>query len=923
MVKLSDLKEEELNDLKDIVLQDSLEVDDELKVKKKATFEEDLDVAGDSSLSGTLDVDDNVTMNEDLRVYGSTKIDGTLDILDNTTLEKELSVTEKTTLEDELEVKKASSFRDDVSIDGITSLGSDLNVDGKATLNDEVDIEKATTLKDVLSVDGATTLKSTVEVDDKFTGKEDSEFEKSLKIHSSSDNNTEIINNLVRLKNSNGDYSQLNQIDDDQILELSLKDSDGNTLSVMYLKNDLTQINNNLDVKKSVHVNTQDENINLSLNKNSIDAHCKNYYMTFNKYDGEDDKRGEITIRDNDDNVLNKIVIDDVNTFFDKNIVSKGDISTDGSGVYVKKDDDNQIDIQVNEIKLWAKRSDDDKKTYMYLNQTDDSSGSDICFRDKDDNNLASIRLTDNLITMENHTNIKADLTIQDGNDNSMILHDNEIKLKAKNYYFYVNKDDGDKANCRLEVRDNDDSVKSSIVMGTGSTDISNAVKIMDNKLTINSGSDYYTEINENDVTFGAGDDGGKAVFTKTNASTDCRLENQDKDGNVLSKIKFQGNYVEVGNSGNNLHLSTTSYRFDKLHGSDTKIKADSDLDKGWYSIATFSKNKGRGMARFMILDVKSSHHQVIDFGVTHMYGVDGSNNISVFQQAYYNKQVVNKIRIKEKDTYDGAVVQILISNDADGENDLSVFYLGHNPYEDGWKLKNFIPDDTDPGDVDHYDDMTEKVRVNMTNQKSGSFYGRDIYFRDGKGVAFMNDTDSGVNVAIHAEGEHLYIREPEDSNKEWLRIQDDKEMYVFGSLVHRSANRVYCSVYSDHTSIETDQKYPFNKVDVDNTGSWDTDNYEFVCPRDGDYKVTWGGFIGSSSSDIYRYFVRKNGDKIHDSHVRQIGNDHDNYASSGFKVIIISCDAGDKIDIYFQSDNDEKDHGGTSYNSLAIELMN
>jgi len=302
-------------------------------------------------------------------------------------------------------------------------------------------------------------------------------------------------------------------------------------------------------------------------------------------------------------------------------------------------------------------------------------------------------------------------------------------------------------------------------------------------KLITNNGSDFNTEINENDITLNAGDDGGKAQIIKTNSDTTFRIEQQDKDGNVLSYIKLDDYMGYLGNNDNRLAISKTSYRFNKLHGSDTKIKADSDLDTGWYTIATFGSHKGRGMARFMILDIKSNHHQVIDFQATHMYGVDASNNITVFQQAYYSNQVITKIRIKEKDTYDGCVVQVKIDQD---KNDLTVHYLGHNSLEDGWKLKNFIPDDTDPGDVDNYDDMTEKVRVNMTNKQAGMFMGRDIFFREGKGISFMNDTDSGVNVSLHAEGEDFFIRETEDSNKEWLKLKDDDDLYVFGKKVFR-----------------------------------------------------------------------------------------------------------------------------------------
>ena len=47
--------------------------------------------------------------------------------------------------------------------------------------------------------------------------------------------------------------------------------------------------------------------------------------------------------------------------------------------------------------------------------------------------------------------------------------------------------------------------------------------------------------------------------------------------------------------------------------------------------------------------------------------------------------------------------------------------------------------------------------------------------------VILNSTTDKNADVSIGAEGEDFVIREPEDNDKEWLRIKDDKYMTVFG----------------------------------------------------------------------------------------------------------------------------------------------
>jgi hypothetical protein len=127
----------------------------------------------------------------------------------------------------------------------------------------------------------------------------------------------------------------------------------------------------------------------------------------------------------------------------------------------------------------------------------------------------------------------------------------------------------------------------------------------------------------------------------------------------------------------------------------------------------------------------------------------------------------------------------------------------------------------------------------------------------------------------------------------------------------------VACSVYTSNSSIASGQTYPFDKKDYDSHNAWDTTNYKFVCPKAGIYKIVWGGFIGSSTDDVYRYYIYLNGGSIHKSHVRQ--NTKADYASSGSKSVVLNLNVGDEISIYFKSDGGTADYGNIDFASLTI----
>lgn len=140
-----------------------------------------------------------------------------------------------------------------------------------------------------------------------------------------------------------------------------------------------------------------------------------------------------------------------------------------------------------------------------------------------------------------------------------------------------------------------------------------------------------------------------------------------------------------------------------------------SNLADGWYTIATNTGN--RAIAEFAIWDTASGDHQHVLFNATHSYGATDSNSINVFANSAYSGSNFRYIRIKEGGTYEGAALQVYIEGST---NAVNAAIVGANVTVNGWVLKDWIPDATDPGDVDNWGTMAEAVKVDLDNISAG-----------------------------------------------------------------------------------------------------------------------------------------------------------------------------------------------------------
>ena len=127
------------------------------------------------------------------------------------------------------------------------------------------------------------------------------------------------------------------------------------------------------------------------------------------------------------------------------------------------------------------------------------------------------------------------------------------------------------------------------------------------------------------------------------------------------------------------------------------------NLSVGWHTVAHIKGRSGgsasgtggseqRGIAQVIIKEESSSRHALYEFKLNHLFGV--RNAIQMENTAYYSTNIIQQVRIKENDTYDGAVFQVYV---ADATNNLQV-YITDNFADAGWTVNDAVADADNSG---------------------------------------------------------------------------------------------------------------------------------------------------------------------------------------------------------------------------------
>ncbi len=194
----------------------------------------------------------------------------------------------------------------------------------------------------------------------------------------------------------------------------------------------------------------------------------------------------------------------------------------------------------------------------------------------------------------------------------------------------------------------------------------------------------------------------------------------------------------------------------DKLDGLDSTsfarqyIIPAKTVKKGWYTVAINPGN--RASAMFVLRDTRSSYHQSVHFYAAHHYGTGNVINV-LSNSKYANGGTMRYIRIKEKATYDGAMLQVYI--DVDGAP-VSGWVL-ENYQVSGWLPRAWVPDGTDPKGIPDFKKLTD-IAVQVDLDLTQGIQSSEELFIKGKQAYHQGYKPKNIDPIVdYGRGDHLH----------------------------------------------------------------------------------------------------------------------------------------------------------------------
>lgn len=169
--------------------------------------------------------------------------------------------------------------------------------------------------------------------------------------------------------------------------------------------------------------------------------------------------------------------------------------------------------------------------------------------------------------------------------------------------------------------------------------------------------------------------------------------------------------------------------------------------ESGWYTIATCVN--GRAIGRFGLKDTASGRHQTCVFYASHLFGA--GNTINVLSNATRTFNPIEKIRIKDKASVDGAALQIYLNTDTLPTN-LGVYLLDDNFQANRWVLTTLTKDSIAPTGIPAEDWGTYQVNtveVDLLLGNGSLNSSGDVYAKNKKLV-----TEETFTTAINSKAE-------------------------------------------------------------------------------------------------------------------------------------------------------------------------
>ena len=211
----------------------------------------------------------------------------------------------------------------------------------------------------------------------------------------------------------------------------------------------------------------------------------------------------------------------------------------------------------------------------------------------------------------------------------------------------------------------------------------------------------------------------------KTNTTEQFRIHDDGIMGQPFGPCSHNGGSVSA--------IINTTGRF-KVGGNQFQTNYKQNTGTGWYTIAINSG--GRASGRIGIRETYSSRHQACVFYAAHHYGGSSNQNCinTIFSSGRHSGNPIGAIRIKAYGTYDGALLQVYLR---DASHGVTAYLLGDNMQDQGWIMKDWIADGTDPGGMSNWSAINSNGGVaaysDMNEIQAGgaSFDGHIIPGRD------------------------------------------------------------------------------------------------------------------------------------------------------------------------------------------------
>ena len=243
------------------------------------------------------------------------------------------------------------------------------------------------------------------------------------------------------------------------------------------------------------------------------------------------------------------------------------------------------------------------------------------------------------------------------------------------------------------------------------------------------SGGDYshIRHTTDGNMEYAARNGSGNAAhhMFKTNTTEQFRIHDDGIMGQPFGPCQHNGGSVSA--------IVNTTGRF-KVGGNQFQTNYKQNTGTGWYTIAINSG--GRSIGRIGIRETYSSRHQACVFYAAHHYGGSSNQNCinTIFSSGRHSGNPIGAIRIKAYGTYDGALLQVYLR---DASHGVTAYLLGDNMQDQGWVMKDWIADGTDPGGMSNWSAINSNGGVaaysDMNEIQAGgaSFDGHIIPGRD------------------------------------------------------------------------------------------------------------------------------------------------------------------------------------------------